>query len=82
MNVDGDIVIVKKIDGTIHRHNSGREFTDEEIETLNARVGVSFVEVVPEMTIEDARSAYKEKYEKPVAICKKNDLNWLLWKLK
>ena len=86
MNADWDIVLVKQINGTIHRHAaSWREFKEEEVERLNARYKQSFTPAKSKDTdlteIDKARVEYEEKFWKPVAVCKKNDLKWILGKL-
>jgi len=70
LNTEGDIIKVDKINLSIHRHHSWREFTLEEIQVLNSRYK-------PIDEIEEARAKYETKYWKPVPIAFKNKLEWI-----
>ena len=73
LNVEGERVIVDRIDPTIHRHLSGREFNENDA-CVKKEPELKVVEIkeevienivsdkVKELTLQEAKEQYKEKY--------------------
>ena len=71
LNLEGEKIVVKEINPQIHRHLSGREFTENDacvkawwkiIEKREKAVDSFWDKDVNEMSREQAIEAYKEKY--------------------
>lgn len=86
LNADWEIVTVKQIRWDIHRHNSWREFSEEEISKLNGRSNEAVFEATNSPTEKQSLEALREQYEedhwKKVPNNKKNDPEWIESKLK
>lgn len=62
-----NVIIVSEVDKLLHRHLSGREFTQEDnvvFKSKSIEVEIPTIELPKEITLEQAREMYKEKYWK------------------
>lgn len=77
LNQDGDKIQVKTINPMIHRHLSGREFTQDD---ACVKETPKVLEITTEMTREEAIKAYKAKYNKtPSHLMKTENIIKKLW---
>lgn len=70
LNMEGDKIVVETINPQIHKHLSGREFTENDAcvkktpMVKKEQMAELKIEVIEELSREQAIEAYKEKYGK------------------